>query len=266
MDALKAEPEDSLPTSSGGWHPIQGKKEHPLGILEGQKLGTTSLHILLGPKNRFGARYFQIFLKDALGRLSDQPTVFGLYSSGKYPSYNWIEIIRLSTKLTFTSEDGHKNSTDLHLEGADQQLLQYLADLIPPGGHLMVEYESPEQETTARSLVLGMPAVATPLGSLLYRVGCGAGFKDWSIAEGGNEGPRKLQGYKALNSEQARFKAEAMAEELIAFLRRLPNPRFPELERPARQRAIDILRSLKLEKPDLARRAEEEILKASQSL
>ena len=81
---------------------------------------------------------------------------------------------------------------DISTNGLAQQLFQYLADLIPPSGHMMVEYESPEQQATARSLASGIPPVATPLGYMLFSIGCGVGFRDWYITEGVSEGPRKL--------------------------------------------------------------------------
>ena len=121
------------------------------------------------------------------------------------------------------------------------QLFQYLANLIPPGGHMMVQYDSPEQSDTARSLALGIPPIATSLGYLLWSVDCGAGFKDWYFAEGGSEGPRKLQGYKALNSQHAQLKAEKTVQELTAFLGKHPSVTSSELERAARDRALAIL-------------------------
>jgi hypothetical protein len=79
---------------------------------------------------------------------------------------------------------------------------------------MMVEYDSKGWEETKLSLACGIPPVATPLGSMLFRVVCGVAFKDWHFAEGGSEGPRKLQGYKALNEEHRRTRAGEMAAEL----------------------------------------------------
>ena len=124
-----------------------------------------------------------------------------------------------------------------------RQLFQYLADLIPPGGHMMVEYDSPEQRDTARSLALGIPPIATPLGHLLFSIGCGAGFKDWYFAEGWGEGTRKLQGYKSLNSQHAQLKTEEAVTELRAFLNKLSPGAGLELEKAARNRALAILSS-----------------------
>ena len=112
----------------------------------------------------------------------------------------------------------------------------------------MVEYDSPEQQDTADSLALGIPPVATPLGCLLFLIGCGARFKDWYFAEGGIEGPRKLQGYKALDSQHAKLKIKETAKELAKLLDRLSSKDISELERAAQARALDILNGLKQQK------------------
>ncbi|HEY56100.1 MAG TPA: DUF1122 family protein, partial [Dehalococcoidia bacterium] len=69
------------------------------------------------------------------------------------------------------------------------------------------------------------------------------GFKDWYFSEGGTEGPRKLQGYKALHEEDARLKNRELARELREFLRR-PSLADSELEKAARHRARAILSSI----------------------
>ena len=43
------------------------------------------------------------------------------------------------------------------------------------------------------------------------------GFKDWYFAEGGREGPEKLQGYKPINLKAAENKAKSMLEDVRAF-------------------------------------------------
>ena len=191
---------------------------------------------MLGTKNRNGADYFQLFLQNAAGEFNLQPIIIGLHSQGKYPAYNWIEISLLSIPVNFGTA---QEILDTRAGGLTQKLFQYLVDLIPPGGHLMVEYDNPGQEETVRPLAFGIPPVATPLGYIMFLAGCDAGFKDWYFAEGGIEGPRKLQGYKALNSHHAQLKAEETIKELKAFLNKsLSNS---ELEKAARKRARAIL-------------------------
>ncbi len=233
-----------------GWR-AAGGGEHPLDIVTGQRLRETTVLVLLGPKNRFGARYFQIFLLGDQGLVSEQPVVIGLYSSGPYPSYNWVEIITLAEHVTLASATkGEGRVLDIRQTGLDRELLKRIADLIPPGGHMMIEYDSPQQRETARCLELGIPPAATPLGYLLYSIGCGAGFRDWYFAEGGSEGPRKLQGYKPLNEEHARERARDQAMGLLEFLNRPLDPGHADVEEPARQRAVGILSSIRGEVED----------------
>jgi hypothetical protein len=77
------------------------------------------------------------------------------------------------------------------------ELFQSLAQLIPPGGHLMVSYEGadPLQRETDQALSAGVPPVLTPLGFFLFLSGFRL-VKNWYLAEGGHEGPRKLWGEK----------------------------------------------------------------------
>jgi len=230
---------DSL--RENGWT-LADDQQHPLGNLQGKTVDSYELVVLLGIKNRFGASYFQVLLRNESGEVIQQPVVIGLHNQGEYPSYNWIEIISLSSRVSFGSGE---EVLDISLNGLTRQLFQYLADLIPPGGHMMVEYDSPEQQDTADSLALGIPPIVTPLGYMLFLIGCGAGFKDWHFAEGGSEGPRKLQGYKALNSQHAKLKIEETIKELTTFLDRLSSKDVSELERAAQGRALDILNRFK---------------------
>ncbi|MFB0544779.1 MAG: DUF1122 family protein, partial [Asgard group archaeon] len=93
---------------------------------------------------------------------------------------------------------------NLSREEVDEGLFKILGDIIPAGGSFMVSYELFSGEgwvhsLTNRGLFLGVPPIVTPLGYLLFKAGCGVGFKDWYISEGGNEGPRKLQGFKPID-------------------------------------------------------------------
>jgi hypothetical protein len=182
-----------------------------------------------------------LFLENAAGEVSQQPVIIGLHHQGKYPGYNWIEIVRFIPEVSFGSG---KQALHHFSDELIRQLFQYLADLILPGGHIMIEYDSLWQQDTARSLALGIPPIATPLGYLLFSVGCGSGFRDFYFAEGGSEGSRKLQGFKALNRQQAQLKAEEIKRELALFLDRLPHEAVSELESAACDRAVAILSKL----------------------
>jgi hypothetical protein len=85
------------------------------------------------------------------------------------------------------------------------ELVAALADLLPPGGHLMVVYGDDETE---RGLKRRFPPPVTPLGHALVVAGC-TWFKDWYYPEGWLEGELKLQGNKPA-SEEAR--AEQLAQ------------------------------------------------------
>lgn len=203
-----------------GWRRIATGEGHPLGLLAGARLGRTRLDALEGPANPFGARYFALF-----SRRGHELLLLGLYHRGEYPAQNWVEMIAVSPRIAGSRRE--------------LSLFRHLGALVPPGGHLMVEYESPERGETARALGLGVPPSATPLGGLLFRAGCGVAFKDHYYAEGWREGARKLQGFKALNPEHARERAGGMAQALRDFLARKASS---EIERKAQRRARRMLK------------------------
>jgi hypothetical protein len=221
----------------GWWLPARA--QHPLGRLQGRSLDVGRVLILLGPKSRAGARYFQLFLRLPGGQLSQEAFLLGLHNSGPFPAYNWIDVARYDGAASF-AEGG-----ELSLAGApERRLFRLLGGLIPPGGHLMLEYESAHARPTERMLSLGVPPMATPLGYLMFLAGCGASFRDWYISEGGREGPRRLQGFKPLDAASAVAKAAAMAAELRAFLARPPNKDRREWDVLARRLAQRVLRRL----------------------
>ena len=97
---------------------------HPLGSLQGRSLGSHRLVVWLGTKNRFGARYFQVFLQDASGGVSRKPVILGLFSQGRYPSYNWIEVISFRQQLSFESVEP---ALDITASGLTRQLFQMIS-------------------------------------------------------------------------------------------------------------------------------------------
>jgi len=186
----------------------------------------------------WGARYFQIWLKGRGGRLSDRPLLEGLHHVGPFPSAHWIEVMALARQNQMGGE-GVRLS-----EEQEGRLWSLLGRIIPPGGHLMAEYESPEEEESRSALSWGVPPVLTPLGFRMFQAGCGAGFKDWYFAEGWAEGPRKLQGFKAPDEVYWKEKAAQMALELHAFLSSKEGRRYLESNPRALERAIDVLSQL----------------------
>ena len=219
------------------WTPVSQEPAHPLAALEGQPLAGAELRVLLGPSSRFGARYFALLFANAEGRASREPVLSGLHHQGPLPSYNWIEVAETNQHVRLPGDD----AIDLGPDGLEQ-LLRLLLAMLPPGGHLMVEYDSGQRAETAQALAHGVPPIATPLGELLFRVGFAAHFKDWQIAEGGSEGPRKLQAYKPPSPEDARRWAQRAAEQLRAFVA-APPPSSPIVQ-VARQRARALLSDL----------------------
>ena len=186
--------------------------EHPLSHLHDRELGAYRLIVLLGPRNHVGSQYFQIFLTDENGALADEELALGLYNAGPFPAFNWVELTRYNSQLEL---EGH--SVDLTADGLDLQLFRLLSNLVPAGGHMMVEYDSPAQQPSERALTRGYPAAASPIGYLMFQVGCRS-YRDWYIPEGGREGPRKLQGFKPWNAEIAREKTAALRTRLRDFL------------------------------------------------
>ncbi len=198
------------------WTPASARRDHSLARLDGALVGEdVRLHVELGPRNHVGSTYFRLYLVTGeLGPLVE-PVVFGLQNEGPYPGYNWLEIIEWRDLLTLA--DGRSVEVPA---GIERLVFQRLGDLVPPGGHLMAEYDSPSRVVTARALYMKVPPIATPLGALLAAAGCGVAFKDWYISEGGREGPRKLQGFRALDREHSRVRTAEMVATLEAFLER----------------------------------------------
>ena len=212
--------------------------QHPLGQLQALPLGPYRLLALLGPKNNVGSRYFQLFLVDPDGRLSEQPVAFGLHNSGPYPGYNWLEVVRYEPAPAIGGD-----AADLRAAGLEEALFRALSGLVPAGGHLMVEYDSSAQRESERILTLDYPPVTSPLGYLLFRVGCRS-FRDWYISEGGREGPRKLQGYKPLTQALAKERTAALRRQVEKLLARPEAARHEEHGRTARRLAAAVLREL----------------------
>lgn len=121
-------------------------------------------------------------------------------------------------------------------EGLSGYMRPLVEAAIPPGGHLMVEYETDKWHSTQVGLLAGIPALATPMGLLFHRLGCASSFKDWYFPEGGMEGARKLHGNRALGPEHARETARLRLAELDAYLSSPPRGE-PGIERRARATA-----------------------------
>ena len=233
------EPQSRPPPSArfSRWTPASEELEHPLAALDGAELAGGRLRVMLGRRSRFGARYFALLFVGADGAVSGEPVLSGLHQSGPLPSYNWVEVAETNERVRLPGA----GDVEISAEGLET-LLRLLLDVLPAGGHIMVEYDSRQRAETAQALAHGVPAIATPLGELLFRIGCGAHFKDWQIAEGGSEGPRKLQAYKPASADDARRWRQRAGQELRHFLDQPLQASAPA--RVARERAARLLNLL----------------------
>lgn len=166
------------------------------------------------------AQRFQ-FAFELEGRHAPPGSIFSGIYHASVPARNvagWID----GSYAGQTAPDPGVSLRDLDVE---EPLFSLLRTVVPPNGWLALAYETLGVDTTLfretrRLLSLGAPPIVTPLGLLLHRAGCGWYIRDWYIAEGGREGPRKLQGFRPANAEsEARRKAETL-ETLRRFLDR----------------------------------------------
>jgi hypothetical protein len=212
--------------------------DHPIAALDGLTLGENVVTALLGPKNAVGSRYFQLFLSDAAGRLADEPLALGLHNNGPYPAFNWVELTQFREVLAFG-----KKALDLWETGLESKLFAALSKLVPAGGHIMAEYDSPTHRATERILTLRYPPVCSPIGYLMFEQGVRS-YRDWYISEGGREGPRKLQGFKPLSRTIAREKTGELLAVLRGTNKAPPNPKHEEWGKLARELGSKALKKL----------------------
>ena len=178
------------------WSAVNSFPDHPLHILEGREVGDgVFLAVEIGKRNRVGSTNFRVFLNSTTLGMSEVPVLIGLQNSGKFPGFNWVEVTSFNYSIEFA-----KGVVEIP-DSIDLNIIRTLSELVPTGGHMMIEYDSLARRNTARALASKVPPIITPLGSMMFSVGCGVAFKDWYISEGGREGPRKLQGFKAVDSE-----------------------------------------------------------------
>ena len=212
--------------------------------LEGNDGYTYRLSLVELKPVRPRAGWFHLIV--AVGReratASRTPLAMGIVSGGGRLVMPWFEL-RIYPTVELT--DGR--TLDARGVGLEAALIHLIGELIPPGGHLMVEYESPGQSATHTELLLRVPPAASHLGFLMFQAGFRGEFKDWYIAEGGHEGPRKLQANKSPTPVAARRARETHRAELTAFLKR-PRPTDPlaaAIVSTAQDRARTILKGLR---------------------
>jgi hypothetical protein len=191
---------------------------------------------------RSGWSWFSLLLADGTGAVGEHPVVQGIYSrGGKDGVRPWMDI-EYAGEIPIPGGYGPARIASLAGSGVDRRLFRLLGDAVPPGGHLMVSYEGeqPVHRETMLSLGLGIPPVATPLGVLLFFGGFTL-VKDWYLAEGGMEGPRKLWGEKAPDPEWERIFRERTRRQLQDFTSRPHPPEGDPLLSASRDRAAELL-------------------------
>lgn len=199
------------------------------------RLKVTSLRPV---RPRAGWYYLTVALVGADGAASLSPLMTGIMSGGGRGVRPWCEC-RLYPEVR-TADGATLDARAARLEAA---LVSRLGAILPAGGHLMVEYESPGQERTHAELLLRVPPAASELGAIMFAAGFRGAFKDWYIAEGGHEGPRKLQANKSPTPAAARAAIRTHARELAEFVKRpLPhNPKDAAIVRTAQDRARKLI-------------------------
>lgn len=229
----------------------QYREDLPLAKVDGRRVcGYTFVLGEVKALRRSGWRGFTVLIQDLQGTLRRHPVVRGIHSKGgKDGVKGWMDIEYWEE---IPCEEGQPADSRLSLrsEKLDREIFRLLGDSIPPGGHLMVSYEGDQKihGETLRELSEGVPPVATPLGHLLFS----AGFryvKDWYLAEGGMEGPRKLWGEKAPDAAWERTFGEWTLRQLVPFLERTPSAESGNLVEAARRRAGKVLRTIRDEPP-----------------
>jgi hypothetical protein len=217
---------------------------HPLNRLHDKNFDDFKLHLGEIKQLRLsGWKGFKLYLRNAHGTLSSSPVIKGIYSSGgKDGIQPWMDI-EYWEEIDFVEKSDHPKKFNLHSSRQDFKLFDYLGNLIPPGGHFMVSYEGEQKihTDTVVSLSLGIPAAVTPLGHLLFNGGFQY-IKDWYLAEGGFEGPRKLWGEKAPDDDWRQNYLKRTAVEINAFAHKSFSSSYEYLVDPAKKRAKEILK------------------------
>ncbi|HJM88500.1 MAG TPA: DUF1122 family protein [Dehalococcoidia bacterium] len=179
------------------WRRLGELPAHPAARWDGAAVGVDiSIEAWLGPSNAVGAHYFRLFLESKELGHSNDALLLGIVNTGPVAGHNWVEVIDYREVLPMDS--GQEVTVP---ESVERVVFGHLAQLVPVGGHLMVEYDSSARSMTARALAAGAPPRATPLGETLAATGCGVAIRDWYTSEGGREGRRKLQGFRAVDGD-----------------------------------------------------------------
>ncbi len=228
------------------------KPAEPITSLDRLRLPNgATLRISMKPTDFREQAFFRIEAIDSADRIANPPVFVGTQSVGRASDNvrGWVDGTYYE-QLNF--EDG--SIRNLSSDASDIEFFKNLGRCVAPGGSLMVAYTlrsgaSRVHKETSEGLDLGFPPAATPIGFLLLVAGCGFGFKDWYFAEGGREGPEKLQGFKPLTEADARLRTQALVKELESFFKQeVANAPIVES---AKQRARDALGLIREDRPKI---------------
>jgi len=249
-------------------HPSR-RPEECLRGLDGRSLDgfTITLRNIHRPRGRESeCRYFELYVKGSDEAISRDPVVYGLFSSGR-PSIalrSYFDI-GFDYKPRFEGKLGVSRRLDISRNGLDLQVFKALSELVEPGGKIIVAVAAPKWleliNESFTCLNLGFPPETTYLGHLLFACGCGSFFKSWLIREGGCEGPPAIQGEKAYGQEDYSRGIVESALRLMKFLDELPVK--TGLYKVAGERAMSILRGIRVGDKDIQRLIEEAVKKHS---
>ncbi len=209
--------------------------------LDHKEIGDYSLHI--GEAKQLplsGWTGIRLYLINDREIRSTSPVIEGIYSKGGRDGIKpWFDG-SFRESVVFEGEKGKGSSTLLLTDNfMGEELFETISSIIPRGGHLMISYEGedPVHKETMRGLTTHVPPPTTPMGYLIFTGGFHY-IKDWYLAEGGHEGPRKLWGEKARNREEEALYLGRTRESVEKFLEDTKAPPQERLIHHARERAF----------------------------
>ncbi len=172
------------------------------------------------PLKLSGWRGFRVQWVHAEHAPIEPPVFWGIYSFGSRWIAPWAD---LAYHPSGTCPDC--NRVWMLNDAASIALFRIWSEIIPPDGHVAVEYESADHHETMMGLIRQVPPVLTPIGFWAYMGGIVGTIRDWYISEGGHEGPRKLQINQAHDWQHALKIHQAFTRDVETFLARHPDPR-----------------------------------------
>jgi len=213
-------------------------------------------------EGRVGWTHFSLYLEDGKGGITSAakrdgvfapaPVIEGIHSRGGKGIMSWIEVECYTPDIHLYDKSSGPRLLELGGTETERALMRMLAGKVAPGGHMMFAYETVRgnafHRETLESLLGNIPPVCTPLGKLLFDSGFRL-VKDWYLAEGGFEGPRKLWGEKPADDAVLRQFDGRTLFRVLAYCSAMPRSDLIDLEMAARKRAGQVLSRLLLKQP-----------------